>query len=150
MALSKTQKLLWYKAKELTEIEDGIHKTKNALGESKIYEIIERLDGRCIMIDENFIRKIRICMTKDTVDILNEKELKVYYEFSQYMSDNEAEVDTATDILEAISRELYSIYLGLPANRCGQDTVTIEDTTENTYGSDKNDKRVYFITTIVE
>lgn len=146
-SISKMRELFWFKKKELETIEDGLHKVKSFLGEDRLYQIVERVDDTvCITIAENFTRKCRISMTNDTVDIFTPKELKLWYEFTEYMSDNNAIVDTRPEVLEAISRDLYSIFLDEPIEKCGKNTITLAETGDNDYGTE-NDKRIYYITT---
>jgi len=145
-SIAKMRELFWFKKKELTVLEDGLFKTKSILGQDRIYQVVESHDNEvCVTISENFLRKCRIVMTSNTVDIFSEKELKVWYEFTEYMSDNNTETDTRVEILEAISRDLYSIYIDEPIEKCSKNTIIEAEIGENDYGRE-NDERVYFIT----
>ena len=146
-SISKMRELLWFKKHELEEIEDGLHKVKSIAGADRSYQVIESHDNAvCVTIEENFTRKCRIAMTTNTVGIFTPKELELWYEFTEYMSDNNATVKTRPEVLEAISRDLYSVFLDEPIEKCSKNLLVLRETGENDYGSTENDKRVYYIT----
>lgn len=145
-SISKMRELLWFKKLELTELENGLEKTKSILGQGKIYDVIESHDaGVFVVIDENFLRKCRIVMTTNTVDVFSPKELEVWYDFTQYMSDNEAVIKIRPEVGEAISRDLFSIFLDEPVEKYSKNMVILREEGENDYGRE-NDERIYYIT----
>lgn len=144
--ISKMRELFWFKKKELNYMESGLAKTKSILGHDTIYQIIQSHDNTIkVTIDENFLRKCRIVMTTDTVDIFSPKELEVWYDFTMYSSDNNAAITIRPEVAEAISRDLFSIFLDEPIEKFGKNTIILAEQGENDYGSE-NDKRVYYIT----
>lgn len=146
-SISKMRELFWFKKLELEAIEDGLHKVKSILGEDRIYQVIPSHDNAvCITISENFTRKCRIVMTTNTVDIFTTKELEVWYEFTEYMSNNFAVTKTRPEVLEAISRDLFSIVIDEEVEKCSKNLIVLKEIGENDYGRE-NDERVYYITT---